>query len=123
MRPEKFIMTKHFLSSARKAHFDYQRRGELQKEKEKKERWELNQRREADEMKQKERKNWLNKMFINRERELSGRQRKKGVNNSLTVVLELLMEWNEKMKSAVEKGDVSKVPTAQLIIDNQNREV
>jgi hypothetical protein len=33
------------------------------------------------------------------------------------------MEWNEKMKSAVEKGDVSKVPTAQLIIDNQNREV
>jgi hypothetical protein len=44
------------LSSARKAHFDYQRRGELQKEKEKKERWELNQRREADEMKQKERK-------------------------------------------------------------------
>ena len=56
MRPEKFIMTKHFLSSARKAHFDYQRRGELQKEKEKKERWELNQRREADEMKQKERK-------------------------------------------------------------------
>jgi hypothetical protein len=38
MRPEKFIMTKHFLSSARKAHFDYQRRGELQKEKEKKER-------------------------------------------------------------------------------------
>ena len=62
-------------------------------------------------------------MFINRERELSGRQRKKGVNNSLTVVLELLMEWNEQMKSAVEKGDVSKVPTAQLIIDNQNREV
>ena len=38
MRPEKFIMTKHFLSSARKAHFDYQRRGELQKEKEEKER-------------------------------------------------------------------------------------
>ena len=62
-------------------------------------------------------------MFINRERELSGRQRKKGVKNSLTVVLDLLMEWNEKMKSAVEKGDVSKVPTAQLIIDNQNREV
>ena len=62
-------------------------------------------------------------MFINRERELSGRQRKKGVNNSLTVVLDLLMEWNEKMKSTVEKGGVSKVPTAQLIIDSQNREV
>ena len=62
-------------------------------------------------------------MSINREIELSGRQRKKGVKNSLTVVLDLLMEWNEKMKSAVEKGDVSKVSTAQLIIDNQNREV
>ena len=62
-------------------------------------------------------------MFINRERELSGRQRKKGVKNSLTVVLDLLMEWNEKMKSAVEKDDASKVPTAQLIIENQNREV
>jgi hypothetical protein len=33
------------------------------------------------------------------------------------------MEWNEKMKSAVDKGDVSKVPTAQLIIDNQNRSI
>jgi hypothetical protein len=55
MRPEKFHMTKHFLSSARNAHFDYQRRGELQKEKGEKERRELNQRREADEMKQKER--------------------------------------------------------------------
>jgi hypothetical protein len=57
-------------------------------------------------------------MLINREREISGRQRKKGKQ-----FLDLLMEWNEKMKSAVDKGDESKVPTAQLIIDNQNREV
>jgi len=35
----------------------------------------------------------------------------------LTVVLDLLMEGNEKMKSAVEKGDLNKVATAQLIID------
>jgi hypothetical protein len=34
MRPEKLLMTEHVLSSARNAHFDYQRRGELQKEKE-----------------------------------------------------------------------------------------
>ena len=38
MRPENLLMTKqHVLSSARNAHFDYQRRGELQKEKEEKE--------------------------------------------------------------------------------------
>lgn len=48
-------MTKHVLSLAGNAHFDYQRRGELQKEKEEKERRELNQRREADDMRQKER--------------------------------------------------------------------
>jgi hypothetical protein len=36
MRPEKLLMTEHVLSSARNAHFDYQRRGELQKEKEEK---------------------------------------------------------------------------------------
>ena len=37
MRPENLLMTKqHVLSSARNAHFDYQRRGELQKEKEEK---------------------------------------------------------------------------------------
>jgi len=36
MRPEKLLMTEHVWSSARNAHFDYQRRGELQKEKEEK---------------------------------------------------------------------------------------
>jgi hypothetical protein len=49
MRQEKFLMTKHFLSSARNAQFDYQ------KEKGEKDRRGLIQRREADEMKQKER--------------------------------------------------------------------
>ena len=44
--------------SARNSHFDYQRRrGELQKEKEEKERRELNQRKEADEMRQKDLEN------------------------------------------------------------------
>lgn len=41
----------------------------------------------------------------------------KKVKNSLTVVPDLLMEVNEKMKSAVEKYDLSKVASAQLIID------
>ena len=48
-------MTKHVLSLAGNTHFDYQGRDELQKEKEETERRELNQRREADDMRQKER--------------------------------------------------------------------
>jgi hypothetical protein len=35
----------------------------------------------------------------------------------LTAVLDLLREGNEKMKSAIEKGDLIKVATAHLIID------
>jgi hypothetical protein len=35
----------------------------------------------------------------------------------LTAVLDLLREGNEKMKSAVEKGDLRKVATDHLIID------
>jgi len=35
MRPEKLLMIKHVLSSARNAHFDYQRRCELEKGKRK----------------------------------------------------------------------------------------
>lgn len=35
----------------------------------------------------------------------------------MTAVLDLLREDNEKMKSAVERGDLRKVATAHLIID------
>ena len=56
--------------------------------------------------------NWTND-FINKEIESFG-QRK---TNSVTAVLDLLMEGNAKMKSAVEKGDLIKVATAQLILD------
>jgi hypothetical protein len=78
MRPEKFLMTKHFLSSARNAHFDYQRRGELQEEKEEKERRELNQRREADEMKQKEREQLIeqNAHLTEKEKSLDDKEKK-----------------------------------------------
>ena len=104
-------MTNNVLSSAWNSNFDYQRRGELQKEKEEKVRRELNQRREADEIRQKEREQKAS--LIEKEKSLEIFERKK----SLTAVLDLLMERNEKMKSAVEKGDLSKVATAQLIID------
>ena len=77
MRPEKFLMTKHFLSSARNAHFDYQRRGELQKKKEEKERRELNQRREADEMKQKERTiDWTKCSLTEKEKSLDDKEKR-----------------------------------------------
>ena len=107
----KLLMTNNVLSSAWNSNFDYQRRGELQKEKEEKVRRELNQRREADEIRQKEREQKAS--LIEKEKSLEIFERKK----SLTAVLDLLMERNEKMKSAVEKGDLSKVATAQLIID------
>jgi hypothetical protein len=68
-----------------------------------------------NETKRKKTINWT-KGFINKEREISGRRRKK-VKNSLAAILDLLIEGNEKMKSAVEKDDLSKVATAQLIID------
>ena len=64
MRPEKLLMIKHVLSSAGNAYFDYQRRGELQKGKEEKERRELNQRRETDDMRQKEREQLMEQMAL-----------------------------------------------------------
>jgi len=76
MRPEKLLMTVHVLSSAKNAQFDYQRRGELQKEKEEKERRELSQTREADEMRQKEREQLIEEKASLTEIEISGRRRK-----------------------------------------------
>ena len=102
-------MAKPVLLSARNAHFDYQRRCELLKEKEEKERRELIQRREADEMRQREREQLIeqNASLTEKEKSLDNK-----VKNSLTAVLDLLMEGNEKLKSAAEKGDLSKVATA-----------
>jgi len=94
-------MTKSVLLSARNAHFDYQRRCELLKEKEEKERRELNQRREADEMRQKEREQLIEQKASLTEKEKSMDEEEKQVKNSLTAILDLLMEGNEKMKSAV----------------------
>jgi len=69
-------MTVHVLSSAKNAQFDYQRRGELQKEKEEKERRELSQTREADEMRQNEREQLIEEKASLTEIEISGRRRK-----------------------------------------------
>ena len=101
-----FFMNLNWWDSARIANFDYQRRVELQEEKEEKER------RELMKWDKKKENNWTNG-FINKEIESFG-QRK---TNSVTAVLDLLMEGNAKMKSAVEKGDLIKVATAQLILD------
>ena len=117
MRPEKLLMIKHVLSSAGNAYFDYQRRGELQKGKQEKERRELNQRRETDEMKQKEREQLMEQKASLTEKEKSLDEGEKKLKHSLAAVLDLLMEENERMKSAVEKDDLRKVATAQLILD------
>ena len=71
--------------------------------------------REANELRQKERKqlNEQKASVTEKEKSLDDKERK--VKNSLISVLDLLMEGNEKMKSAVEKDDLSKVATAQLI--------
>jgi hypothetical protein len=82
MRPEKLLMTKHVLSSARNSHFDYQR------EKEENEKTELNQRREADEMRQKEREQLIEQKASLTEKEISLGEK---VKHSSTVVLDLLM--------------------------------
>ena len=71
MRPEKLLMIKHVFSSARNVHFDYQRRGELQKRKEEKERREHNQRRETDEMRRKEREQLIEQKASLTEKEKS----------------------------------------------------
>jgi len=65
-------------------------------------------------MRQKEREQLIeqNASLTEKEKSLDNK-----VKNSLTAVLDLLMEGNEKLKSAAEKGDLSKVATAQLIID------
>ena len=75
-------MTKHVLSSARNSHFDYQR------EKEENEKTELNQRREADEMRQKEREQLIEQKASLTEKEISLGEK---VKHSSTVVLDLLM--------------------------------
>jgi hypothetical protein len=82
MRPEKLLMTKHVLSSARNSHFDYQR------EKEENEKTELNQRREADEMRQKEREQLIEQKASLTEKQISLGEK---VKHSSTVVLDLLM--------------------------------
>ena len=97
-------MTKPVLLSARNAHFDYHQRCELLKEKEEKERKELIQRREADEMRQKEREQLIEQNALLTEKDKSLDNKEKNVKNSLTAVLDLLMKGNEKLKSAVEKG-------------------
>ena len=91
-------MTKPVLLSARNSHFDYQR------EKEENEKTELNQRREADEMRQKEREQLIEQNALLTEKDKSLDNKEKNVKNSLTAVLDLLMKGNEKLKSAVEKG-------------------
>ena len=93
MQWSNFFMSLNWWDSARIVNFDYQRRVELQKEKEEKER------RELMKWDKKKENNWTNG-FINREIESFGRRK----TNSVTAVLDLPMEGNPKMKSAVWEG-------------------
>ena len=68
-------------------------------------------------MRQKERKQLIEQKASLTKKEKSLDEEEKKVKNSLATILDLLIEGNKKMKSAVEKGDLSKVATAQLIID------
>ena len=68
-------------------------------------------------MRQKERKQLIEQKASLTKKEKSLDEEEKKVKNSLAAILDLLIEGNEKMKSAVEKDDLSKVATAQLNID------
>ena len=63
-------------------------------------------------MRQKERKKTIEQKASLTKKEKSLDEEEKQVTNSLTAVLDILMEGNEKVKSVVEKS-----ATAQLIID------
>lgn len=117
MRLEKLLITKHVLSSARNAHFDYQRRLDIQREKEEKERKELLQRREEDERRKKARDELLYQKATLSEKQLSLDEEEKEIKESLTSAYDLLKEGNEKMKAAIAKKDLTKISTAQLMID------
>jgi hypothetical protein len=68
-------------------------------------------------MKQKEREQLMEQKASLTEKEKSLDEGEKKLKHSLAAVLDLLMEENERMKSAVEKDDLRKVATAQLILD------
>lgn len=119
-RPEKLPLTKKVMSAAVNAHAEYMKRLEMDKEREEEEKRERERRKAENELREKEREQLLaQRSTLQQEAKLAVNEKK--ANDALASAYQLLKEGNEKLRKALERGDLQSAATAQLMIDTETQ--